>query len=160
MPHPPDAEESKRNLPPITTPNHSSTTKHTHYTHHPSFSSIRNPSTGNPSNTHYTLFPIAPHDFTVTHSANITIFSGKTFKPKTTIASAFVDSATSVAFRCDRKLLAVGYLTGQNCIWVRHQLKMVDLSARLGVMVEKSGDCRNWGVLRRFCPLEVVRVGS
>ncbi|KAL2522843.1 Protein SLOW WALKER 1 [Forsythia ovata] len=113
MPHPPDAEESKRNsLPPITTPNHSSTTKHTHYTHHLSFSSIRNPSTGNPSNTHYTLFPIAHHDFTVTHSANITIFSGKTLEPKTTIASAFVDSATFVAFRCDGKLLAVGYLTG------------------------------------------------
>ncbi|KAL2499815.1 Protein SLOW WALKER 1 [Abeliophyllum distichum] len=56
--------------------------------------------------------PIAPHDFAATHSANITIFSGKTLEPKSTIASAFADSATSAAFRCDGKLLAAGDLTG------------------------------------------------
>ncbi|KAL2556551.1 hypothetical protein Fot_01290 [Forsythia ovata] len=58
MPPPPDAEQSKRNsLPSLTTPNHSTTTKQNiHYTHHPSSSSTRNPSTGNPSDTHYTHF--------------------------------------------------------------------------------------------------------
>ncbi|KAL2556463.1 WD repeat domain-containing protein [Forsythia ovata] len=60
----------------------------------------------------HTLFPIAPHDFATTHSADITIFSGKTLEPKFTITSVFADFATSVAFRYDGKLLAAGDLAG------------------------------------------------
>ncbi|KAL2459668.1 protein SLOW WALKER 1-like [Forsythia ovata] len=60
----------------------------------------------------HTLSPIAHHDFAATHSANVTIFFGKTLEPKSTIASTFSNSATSVAYRYNGKLLAVGDLTG------------------------------------------------
>ncbi|KAI3460848.1 hypothetical protein Pfo_017511 [Paulownia fortunei] len=55
--------------------------------------------------------PIAPYDFAATHSASVSIFSGKTLEPKSTIA-AFSDTAASASFRCDGKLLAAGDLTG------------------------------------------------
>ncbi|KAL8513488.1 hypothetical protein ACS0TY_012814 [Phlomoides rotata] len=55
--------------------------------------------------------PVEPHDFAATHSANVTIFSGKTLERKSTIAS-FANTAASASFRCDGKLLAAGDLTG------------------------------------------------
>lgn len=53
-----------------------------------------------------------PHDFAVTHSANVTIFSGKTLERKSNISSAFSDTATSASFRSDARLLAAGDLSG------------------------------------------------
>lgn len=53
-----------------------------------------------------------PHDFAVTHSATVTIFSGQTLEPKSTISSAFSDTATSGSFRSDARLLAAGDLSG------------------------------------------------
>ncbi|KAI3449563.1 hypothetical protein Pfo_006228 [Paulownia fortunei] len=55
--------------------------------------------------------PVAPHDFAASHSANLTIFAGKTLEPKFTVTS-FSDAAASASFRCDGKLLAAGDLTG------------------------------------------------
>ncbi|XP_047943350.1 protein SLOW WALKER 1-like isoform X3 [Salvia hispanica] len=55
--------------------------------------------------------PTAPHDFVATHSASVSIFSGKTLDPKPPISS-FSDTAAAVSFRCDGKLLAAGDLTG------------------------------------------------
>ncbi|KAH6796524.1 transducin family protein / WD-40 repeat family protein [Perilla frutescens var. hirtella] len=55
--------------------------------------------------------PIDPHDFAATHSASISIFSGKTLEPKSTI-SDFSSTAASASFRCDGKLLAAGDLKG------------------------------------------------
>ncbi|KAL1559695.1 protein SLOW WALKER 1-like [Salvia divinorum] len=55
--------------------------------------------------------PTDPHDFVATHSASVSIFSGKTLEPKPTISS-FSDTAAAVSFRCDGKLLAAGDLTG------------------------------------------------
>ncbi|KAL2555770.1 protein SLOW WALKER 1 [Forsythia ovata] len=57
-------------------------------------------------------FRRSSHDFAATHSSNITIFFDKTLEPKSTIALAFADFATSVAFRRNEKLLAARDLTG------------------------------------------------
>ncbi|KAL3827881.1 hypothetical protein ACJIZ3_016683 [Penstemon smallii] len=55
--------------------------------------------------------PIAPHDFATTNSATLTIYSGQTLEPKSTI-NAFADTASSASYRCDGKLIAAGDLTG------------------------------------------------
>ncbi|KZV32379.1 hypothetical protein F511_03662 [Dorcoceras hygrometricum] len=71
--------------------------------------------------------PVAPHDFAVTHSASVTIFSGQNLEPKPTI-SYFSDAATSVSFRCDGKLLAAGDLTGAVHVFdvkSRNQLRLL-----------------------------------
>ncbi|KAI5680372.1 hypothetical protein M9H77_01599 [Catharanthus roseus] len=54
----------------------------------------------------------SPHDFAVTHSATVALFSGQTLEPKSTISSGISDTATSVSFRADSHLLAVGDLSG------------------------------------------------
>ncbi|KAL3531403.1 hypothetical protein ACH5RR_010725 [Cinchona calisaya] len=56
--------------------------------------------------------PTTPHDFAVTHSATVSIFSSQTLEPKATISSPFTDTATSVSFRSDARLLAAGDLAG------------------------------------------------
>lgn len=56
--------------------------------------------------------PTPPHDFALTHSATVTIFSSQTLEPKATISSAFSDTATSASFRSDSRLLAAGDLSG------------------------------------------------
>ncbi|KAG8370679.1 hypothetical protein BUALT_Bualt13G0008400 [Buddleja alternifolia] len=55
--------------------------------------------------------PVSPHDFAATHSASVTIFSGKTLESKSKI-SDFSDAAAAASYRCDGKLLAAGDLTG------------------------------------------------
>lgn len=59
-----------------------------------------------------TFSPPSPHDFATTHSATVSIFSGKTLEPKTTISSAFRDTVTSASFRSDGRLIAAGDLSG------------------------------------------------
>lgn len=56
--------------------------------------------------------PIPPHDFAVTHSATVTIFSSETLEPKATISSAFTDTVTTASFRSDSRLIAAGDHSG------------------------------------------------
>ncbi|CAN4124683.1 unnamed protein product [Withania somnifera] len=56
--------------------------------------------------------PIIPHDFAATHSATVSIFSGQSLQPKTTISSVFKDIVTCASYRCDGRLIAVGDLSG------------------------------------------------
>lgn len=56
--------------------------------------------------------PTSPHDFSAAHSATVSIYSGKTLEPKTTISSAFRDTVTSASFRSDGRLIAAGDLSG------------------------------------------------
>ncbi|KAI7863330.1 WD40-repeat-containing domain protein [Spinellus fusiger] len=55
--------------------------------------------------------PVTPHDFAVTASARVQIYSSKTHQPKKTI-SRFKDIAYSACFRPDGKLLVAGDGTG------------------------------------------------
>ncbi|XP_009788341.1 protein SLOW WALKER 1-like [Nicotiana sylvestris] len=67
--------------------------------------------------------PISPHDFAATHSATVSIFSGQTLEPKTTISSAFKDTVTSASFRSDGRLIAAGDLSGA--------VQVLDLKSRV-----------------------------
>ncbi|PHU02177.1 Protein SLOW WALKER 1 [Capsicum chinense] len=62
--------------------------------------------------TSITFSPISPHDFAATHSATLSIFSGKSLEPKTTISSAFKDVVTTASYRSDGRLIAAGDLSG------------------------------------------------
>ncbi|GAA0171118.1 RNA processing factor [Lithospermum erythrorhizon] len=59
-----------------------------------------------------TFSPVSPHDFSITHSATVTLFSTKTHLPKSTITSPFRDITTSSSFRSDGLLLAAADLSG------------------------------------------------
>ncbi|ORX62440.1 WD40 repeat-like protein [Hesseltinella vesiculosa] len=55
--------------------------------------------------------PVAPHDFVVTSSTRVQVYSAKTHQPKKTI-SRFKDLAYSGSFRHDGKLIVAGDATG------------------------------------------------
>lgn len=73
---------------------------------------IQTPPTLVSSITSISFSPSPPHDFAVTHSATVSIFSAQSLQPKTTISSTFKDIVTSASYRCDGRLIAVGDLSG------------------------------------------------